>query len=151
VDVWFYHHERDDPRATLAALLERSLERGWRAAVIVPTNTIAREIDADLWTRDPTSFLPHGSAKGPNGPRQPITISTDTAIVNDAKVAFVMDGVEIGPALLEAALERICVLFDGREPAPLAASRRQWKALKDRGVSLSLQKQDAAGRWVKAA
>ena len=49
-----------------------------------------------------------------------------------------------------AALERVCILFDGHDGAALDQARGQWKALTDAGCSAQYWAQEG-GRWTKKA
>ena len=46
----------------LPGLLEKTLERGWRALVRADDATLLDDIDAKLWTWRDESFLAHGRA-----------------------------------------------------------------------------------------
>ena len=49
-----------------------------------------------------------------------------------------------------AALERVCILFDGNDPEALDHARGQWKALKAAGASAQYWSEES-GRWEKKA
>ena len=61
-DVLFYHLERQPLERVLPVLLEKTLERGWRAAVQTASQAYAEALDGHLWTYREDSFLPHGLA-----------------------------------------------------------------------------------------
>ena len=48
-------------------------------------------------------------------------------------------------------LERIILIFDGRDESALAEARRQWTAAKGAGFAATYWKQTDAGRWEKQA
>ena len=48
------------------------------------------------------------------------------------------------------ALERVCVIFDGNDPAALDIARGQWKALTDAGCAAQYWSEES-GRWEKKA
>ena len=56
-----------------------------------------------------------------------------------------LDGAGVGDAEC-AALERVCILFDGNDPAELDRARAQWRALKAAGVAAEYWS-EADGRW----
>ncbi|HVK81146.1 MAG TPA: DNA polymerase III subunit chi, partial [Verrucomicrobiae bacterium] len=58
-ELWFYHLERSELARALAPLLEKSLQRGWRALVRGGSPERLDELDAVLWTYRDDSFLPH--------------------------------------------------------------------------------------------
>ena len=49
-EVLFYHLQRQPLEAVLPTLLEKSLERGWRAVVQVATDERLAALDDHLWT-----------------------------------------------------------------------------------------------------
>ena len=58
-DILFYHLERQPLERVLPSLLEKSLERGWRALVRTPSQERVQAIDETLWTSAEDGFLPH--------------------------------------------------------------------------------------------
>ena len=61
-EVLFYHLERQPLERVLPELLEKCLERGWRAVVQVGSDERSEALDGHLWTYR-TRFLPHGTAR----------------------------------------------------------------------------------------
>src|SRR5690606_27753508 len=122
----------------LPALLEKSVERGWK--VVVQTSTEARRdvLDAYLWTFRDDSFLPHGSDAAPMRDGQPVLLTATSANGNAATVRFVVDGAE--PPSLDG-YERIVFMFDGYDPVQLENARAQWKKLKGEGHALTYWQQ----------
>ena len=59
-EVLFYHLTESTLEEALPGLLERSLERGWRAVVQTGTEERRDALDAHLWTFRDDSFLAHG-------------------------------------------------------------------------------------------
>jgi DNA polymerase-3 subunit chi len=146
-EIWFYHLERTPLPETLAALLEKCLQRGLRAAVRTPNEARLAALDAALWTYREDSFLPHGR-DGPHAERQPVLLTSAMAPANKPQILFLLDDAEPGP--LEG-VTRACVMFDGREEASLKAARARWKAMKAKGANIAYWAQDAAGKWEKKA
>ena len=62
-EVLFYHLEQQTLDKVLPTLVEKTLERGWRAVVQAGTQERLAAIDLALWTYKEDSFLAHGSAK----------------------------------------------------------------------------------------
>src|SRR4249919_3176025 len=62
-EVLFYHLDRQPLERVLPDLLERCLERGWRAVVQVGSEERRDALDAHLWTYREEGFLPHGTVK----------------------------------------------------------------------------------------
>ncbi|MGB3338429.1 MAG: DNA polymerase III subunit chi [Devosia sp.] len=146
-DVLFYHLEPRPLEAVLPSLLEKTLERGWRAVVEVGSTERAEALDAHLWTWREDSFLAHGLASDETDAHQPILITTGTDNPNRATVRFFVDR-----AVPQSAdgYERIVYMFSGHDPDAVAEARLAWVALKGNNV-LTYWQQEADGRWVKKA
>jgi DNA polymerase-3 subunit chi len=129
----------------LPLLLEKSLERGWRAVVETSSRERASALDAMLWTFRDDSFLPHGISGEATDPDQPVLITTDEANANGAQVRFFVD--RAVPQTGEG-YQRIVYLFSGHDPDAVGEAREAWKALRD-GNELTYWQQDENGRWVK--
>jgi DNA polymerase-3 subunit chi len=122
---------------------------GWRVAVRGADLYRLQWLDEKLWSGHEADFLPHGMAGGPNDADQPILLTTLAQAANDPHCVMCVDGAEITAAEI-AALERVCVLFDGNDEEALNRARAQWKTLKDAGASAQYWSQ-ADGRWEKKA
>ena len=129
----------------LPLLLEKSVERGWRAVVETSSRERASALDAMLWTFRDDSFLPHGISGEVTDPDQPVLITTDEANANGAQVRFFVD--RAVPQTGEG-YQRIVYLFSGHDPDAVGEAREAWKALRD-GNELTYWQQDENGRWVK--
>jgi DNA polymerase-3 subunit chi len=146
--LWFYHLERISLEAALAPLLEKCLQRGWRAVVRGADEERLNQLDEALWTVREDSFLPHARAGCPAPDRQPILLTSAHGAPNGAKALFLVDGAE--PGALDA-FERASIMFDGRDEAAVVHARSLWKAAKDSGLEIAYWKQSDAGRWEKQA
>jgi len=147
-EVLFYHLEKQRLDAILPNLLERTLQRGWRAVVEAPARERIEALDALLWTYRDDSFLPHGTDDGPFAAEQPIILTSGKGSSNAARVRFLVDGAV--PTDIDD-YERVVILFDGRDDEAVAQARVQWKALKGSAHDLTYWQQDEAGRWLKKA
>ena len=147
-EVWFYHLERSGAEEVLAPLLDRTLQRGWRALVRCGDAARLAALDARLWTVRPDVVVPHGLASEPNAERQPVLLTAGGGNPNGAQALFLVDGAEAGGV---GDFARVLDLFDGRDEAALAAARGRWKALRAQGAALSYWTQTEAGRWEKRA
>jgi DNA polymerase-3 subunit chi len=146
-EVWFYHLERTGLEQALPELLEKTLQRGWKALVRVRERDRLAHLDGWLWTYRDESFLPHAADDEANAERQPILLTIGFENANGADALFLVDGAEPGEL---AGFARCVVLFDGGDEAQLAVARAQWSAIKSSGVSVSYWKQQARG-WEKQA
>lgn len=159
-EVLFYHLERASLEDVLPGLLEKSLERGWRAVVRVGAKDRVARLDDHLWNYREESFLPHAAAgPGPgNGPGpgpgdgegvdDPIWLTDGDDRPNDPQIVFLVDN---APASVEAldGLTRCVLIFDGRDEDAKGAARGFWKAVSAAGYEATYWKQSAQGRWEK--
>jgi DNA polymerase-3 subunit chi len=147
-DVLFYHLEARPLEAVLPQLLEKTLERGWRAVVEIGSPERAEALDAHLWTYRDDSFLPHALAGEPElDAHQPVLLTTGTDNPNAAACRFYVE--RAVPHSAEG-YERIVYMFSGHDPDAVAEARRAWAALRA-GNALTYWQQEADGRWVKKA
>lgn len=145
-EVRFYHLTRRTLEQALPALLEKTLERGWRAVVLTASGERAEQLNLHLWTYRPDGFLPHGTAADGHPDRQPVLLTADDVRPNAADVLFQTEGAE-SARLAEYALA--CDLFDGNDPDAVAAARGRWKRLKEAGHDLTYWQQNERGGWEK--
>ncbi|RYE11384.1 MAG: DNA polymerase III subunit chi [Hyphomicrobiales bacterium] len=146
-DILFYHLEVQPLERVLPVLLEKTLERGWRAVVETSSIERAAAIDAMLWTFRDDSFLPHGMAGSEHDPEQPVIIVANEGNANGANVRFYVD--RAVPQSGEG-YERIVFMFSGHDPDAVTEARAAWRTLKD-GNTLTYWQQDEGGRWAKMA
>lgn len=149
-EIWFYHLQRLE--AVLPDLLQKSLDRGWRAVVQARSEERLEALDHLLWTCSDTSFLAHGRARDGDIELQPIYLATGTENPNGASARFFVEGATIEAALADpAAYLRVVNLFDGNDEDELLCAREQWRQLKARGFVITYWQQAATGRWEKKA
>jgi len=147
-EVLFYHLQNAPLEQVLPQLLERSLERGWRAIVRAGGPERLDALNNVLWTYSDDSFLPHGTKDDGPAALEPVFLTVDDENPNNAYVLFLVDGAapgNIGP------YERCVLMFDGRDEAALAAAREHWKTLKAEGHDATYWQQDERGKWEKKA
>lgn len=146
--AYFYHLTRRPLEETLAMLLGKAQQAGWRVAVRGTDHGRLAWLDEKLWSGAEDSFLPHGIAGGPHDADQPILLTTQGA-ANGATCVMSIDGAAVSPEEV-AALDRVCILFDGDDPEQLGTARAQWKTLKDASASAQYWSEES-GRWEKKA
>ena len=145
-DVLFYHLERSRLEDVLPHLLEKSLQRGWRAVVQCADASRRDALDRALWTFRDDSFLPHATDLDGLLALQPVVLTTGAGNPNGASVRFL----DAGAAPADAdAYQRIVILFSADEPEAVAAARRAWTPLKAAGHAVTYWQQGAEGRWEK--
>lgn len=151
-EVLFYHLERQPLERVLPNLLEKTLQRGWRAVVQLGSEERLDALDIALWTYSEDSFLPHGSKKSGFPSEQPVYLTTGADAPNGAGVGagvrFFVDGAVAGT--FDGA-ERFVYLFDGRDQEALTIARGQWKAAKAAGCMVTYWQESESGRWEKKA
>ena len=146
-EILFYHLERQPLERVLPILLEKSIERGWRAVVEAGSLERLQRLDEALWTFRDDSFLPHDLAGGPEDAVQPVVLTTAPDNPNSADVRFFVD--RAVPANAEG-YQRLVFLFDGHDPDAVTEARAAWKSLRE-GNDLTYWQQDGNGRWEKKA
>jgi DNA polymerase-3 subunit chi len=144
-EVLFYHLQEQPIEKVLPNLLERSLERGWRAVVQAASDDRVDALDAHLWTFSDDSFLPHGTDREATAAEQPIVLTVGDENPNGASVRFLIDG---APVPTDAgSYQRLVLLFDGGDPEAVAAARERWTAAKAQGFDVTYWQTDERGRW----
>lgn len=147
-EVLFYHLERQGLEKVLPSLVEKTLERGWRAVVQAGSQERLAAIDLALWTYKDDSFLAHGTARDGHATDQPVYLTTSNDTPNGAGVRFLVDGAETDDF---SGYVRIVYMFDGNDADAVASAREQWKAAKSAGCPVTYWQQSLAGKWEKKA
>jgi len=144
-EVLFYHLQNMSVENVLPSLLEKSLERGWRAVVQSTSQERADALDAHLWTYRDDSFLPHATWRAGDAEDQPVVLAVAEGNPNRANVIFLIDNAPL-PADAHG-YERMVLLFNGDDAEALAAARSAWADCKARGFEVTYWQADERGRW----
>ena len=147
-EIGFYHLTRTPLANALPKLLERVLAAGKRALVRAGSPERVEFLNAALWTYDPASFLPHGTAREGEAPDQPIWLTAGDDNPNGAQILVLTDGMAAGDL---AGWERCLGMCDGNDPAAVEAARARWQAYKEGGHALTYWQQTERGGWEKKA
>ncbi|MCB1478773.1 MAG: DNA polymerase III subunit chi [Tepidamorphaceae bacterium] len=147
-EIFFYHLERQALEQALPLLVEKSLERGWKALIRCGSGERMDALDTALWTYREDSFLPHGRDSEAGAAEEPVLLTTETANPNGSQVLFVVDRAATDAL---SGYERIVYMFDGRDDEALSEARGFWKEAKEAGHPLTYWQQDGGGRWQKKA
>ena len=150
-ETLFYHLERRSLEDVLPGLLEKSLERGWRALIQTDSSERSDALDNLLWTYNDQSFLAHAQTGDGDAARQPVLITLEEGNPNGAKILFCVGGARLadwGDASL-ADLERIVLLFDGRDEVARGQARAAWKDARAGGHDVTYWKESPSGKFEK--
>jgi DNA polymerase III subunit chi len=144
-EILFYHLQRHPLERVLPALVEKSLERGWRVVVQAASEERVEALDAHLWIFRDDSFLPHGTWREAEAAEQPVLLTVHDGNPNGAAVRFLLDG---APVPADAGdYERIVLLIDGNDPDAVAAARERWSEARAKGFEVTYWQADENGRW----
>lgn len=147
-EVLFYHLTESTLEEALPGLLEKSLERGWKAVVQTGTEERRDALDAHLWTFRDDSFLAHATDREPHPADQPVLLTTGTGNGNAAEIRFIVDGA-VPPDL--TGYQRAVFLFDGHDEAQVEGARERWKRLKGESHAVTYWQQTPERRWERKA
>jgi len=147
-EVLFYHLEHQPLERVLPALVERTLERNWRAVIEVGSEERLEALDTLLWTYREESFLPHGTRRDGNPQQQPVFLTSSQDNPNGATVRFLLDGAQLADVTSYA---RVVYLFDGRDASAVERAREEWQRVKAAGCEVTYWQQSPEGRWQKKA
>jgi len=145
-EVLFYHLEHQPLERALPALVERTLERNWRAVIEVGSEERVEALDTLLWTYREESFLPHGTRRDGNPDQQPVFLTSSQDNPNAATVRFLLDGAQLADLTSYA---RVVYVFDGRDASAVDQAREEWRRLKEAGCEVTYWQQSPEGRWQK--
>ena len=148
-EVLFYHLQNTTLDKVLPPLLEKTLERGWRAVVQAGSDERVEALDSHLWIYRDDSFLPHGLARARDAAMQPVVLTVDALNPNGAQVRFLLDGAPL-PDDAEA-YTRLVLVFDGEDADVVSAARGHWTAARARGFDVTYWQPDEHGRWQRKA
>lgn len=143
-DIRFYHLQSQSLEQALPALLSKALEKGSRIVVKAGEAKDVERLNEVLWTFDPNSFLPHGSAKDGQPQDQPIWITATDENPNNADVLILTGGTE---SAMQGDFKLCCDMFDGRDEDAVAGARARWKTYKEAGHSVTYLQQTDRGGW----
>ncbi|MEZ5922111.1 MAG: DNA polymerase III subunit chi [Parvularculaceae bacterium] len=146
-EVLFYHLERASLEGVLPGLLEKTLERGWKAVIRCGAGDAVARLDEHLWTYSEESFLPH-SAEKEGAAGEPVFITETDEIPNGADLLFLVDNARADASSL-LAFTRCVTIFDGGDDEAVAAARAFWKDVKAEGHDATYWKQSPQGKWEK--
>ena len=141
-EIRFYHLQQASLERALPELLEKCLERRWRAVVMAGSEERVEALTQHLWTYDDRSFLPHGSARDGFAEHQPVWLTARDENPNGATVLFLVDGAR---AQSPGGFDLVCEIFDGNDEAAVTAARGRWTDYRKGGHALAYWQQGDKG------
>jgi DNA polymerase-3 subunit chi len=147
-EVLFYHLQHQPLEQVLPPLLEKCVERNWKAVVQFASEERRDAIDARLWTYRDEGFLPHGTVKDGHAAAQPVWLTVGDDNPNAAEVRFMAEGGE--PPSYDG-YQRVVLLFDGNDAEAVDRARATWQTAKAAGHDATYWQQSDRGRWEKKA
>jgi DNA polymerase-3 subunit chi len=148
-ETLFYQLERRSLEEVLPGLVEKSLQRGWRAAIKTDSSERSDALDTLLWTYDDQSFLPHAQLGDGEASAQPVLITVEEGNPNSAHIFFYVGGAQPGDWSALNDLARVVLLFDGRDESALSVARAAWKDAKAAGHDVTYWKESPSGKFEK--
>jgi len=147
-EVLFYHLERARLEDVLPQLVQKTLERGWRAVVQAVDPDRLKVLSELFWQWRDDEFLAHGSGTDGSKELHPVWLTTGNDNPNAANIRFLVDGAKYEDP---EGLDRLIILFDGNDENAVAAARNKWKGISSKGFNATYWQQDERGRWIKKA
>ena len=147
-EVNFYHLNKASLEDALPRLLQKTLQAGERAVVLLGSPERVEALNNHLWTNDPNGFLPHGAQRDGEAERQPVWLTHLDENPNKAAFLFVADRARSERV---ADFKRCFELFDGRDDEAVAEARQRWKAYKEQGHAIVYWQQTEGGGWENKA
>lgn len=146
--VGFYHLTRSPIEQALPRLLDRARAAGHKVVVMAGSAERVAHLDSLLWTFDPASWLPHGTAKDGEAALQPIYLTDQDENPNGADMLVLLDGVD--SAHIDS-FARCALIFDGNDGEAVEAARARWADWKAKGLALAYHQQTEKGGWEEKA
>jgi DNA polymerase-3 subunit chi len=148
-EILFYQLKGQTLEQVLPALLQKSLERGWRVVVQAASDERVEALDAHLWTWRDDAFLPHGTWRDAQAAEQPVLLTITKENPNGAAVRFLVEGA--GMPADASAYERVVLVFDGEDSDAVETARARWGEAKNAGFQATYWQTDENGRWQRRA
>ncbi len=145
-EVLFYQLTESSLNEVLAGLLEKTVERGWKAVVQCGTESWRDAFDEKLWTFSEASFVGHATDEHPRASEQPVVLMTGHGNPNAANVRFIVDGAVPGDL---TPYQRAVLIFDGLDETQMEDARSAWKQLKQDGHEVTYWLQNSERKWEK--
>ncbi len=147
-EVLFYHLERVRLEDVLPQLVQKTLERRWRAVVQAVDPNRLKVLSELFWQWRDDEFLAHGCGTDSDTELHPVWLTIGNDNPNAANIRFLVDGAEYENP---EGLDRLIILFDGNDEGAVSAARDKWKDISSKGFNATYWQQDVRGCWIKKA
>ncbi len=152
LQIQFYHLLNSTAIRALPPLLQKAFKANYRTHILLDTKDALKELDDWLWAYDADSFLPHGAAGKEHHKQQPICLSTELILENNANLLVITNGHLYESAQNTKTITRIVDLFNGNDETSVIKARERWKHYKQsESTELTYWQQQHQGGWKKAA
>lgn len=122
-----------EPKLHVACLLAaKAVQQNLRLLIFSPDEAIARQIDRQLWTWQPTGFLPHCFVDDPLAEQTPVLIARSDEHLRHDQVLMNLSGA-IAPSF--SRFKRLIELV-GNEEAEKQSGRVRFRYYRDRGYEI---------------
>ena len=145
-EISFYQLGRQSIERALLKLLQKTLDGGNKAVIRLASDAEVGVFDLALWTHDPDSFLPHGTAKSNFPEAQPVYLTDGEDNPAGADFLFILHGAPVGEL---KGYKRIFFVFNGAVEGEVKRAREHWKSFKEAGANLTYWSQGEGGGWKK--
>lgn len=142
--IQFYHLLSTSRERAVPKLMEKALASGAKVVMLAREEATLKRMSDALWTNDPASFLPHGTARDGNAAAQPIYLTTAEDNPGSAEILCILDG--SSPTSM-GTYSKVLDVFDGSKEDEVAAARQRWTTYKAQGFALQYVKQQPGGGW----
>lgn len=127
--VFFFHLHRQALEAALPKLLLKTLKQNWRAALCIPSTTRLEQVSAALWAVPHEWILPHGFGDTPYPEKHPIWLAETLQRPNNAEVVFLCDGSWQQVAMIDSAVQRLCLMIEPGDVVATQNARALWQVV----------------------
>jgi len=142
--IQFYHLLSTSRERAVPKLMEKALSSGANVVMFAQSEAMLKTMSDALWSSDPASFLPHGSAKDGRVTEQPLYLTTAEENPNNAEILCILDGSSLASI---TSYTKVLDDFDGSKENEVAAARERWASYKAQGFALQYVKQQPGGNW----
>ena len=128
-----FHHGAGDKLQTACRLIGELYAEGRKVLVYAPAESVAAQVDRQLWVQPSTGFLPHCRLDYALAPETPVVIGDSLEDATHHDVLVNLDG-ELPPAFSRFEL---LVEIVGTDEADRGPARERYKFYRDRGYAIA--------------